>query len=141
MGSVHNHVEQFLDPEHHAKKAQEKTTFHPEDHVSCYLCTFFTSNNKDLYMHYSLVHFKEQLIKPFEIDSTCPVCSTQLSSDITEKVLHIGVTCGYIENCLPIQHHAKNAVAEEVVKQNVENIENLSPKLCIKKLSNSELNE
>ena len=153
MGSVHNHVEQFLDSDHHVKKTHEKTTSLPEDHVSCYLCTFTTSNKKDLYMHYSLVHFKEQLIKPFENDSTCPVCSTQLSSDMTENILHIGVTCGYIENCLPIQLHAKNVVAEEVAKQtnptvnisfvaeNVENIENLSPKLCIKKLSNAELND
>ena len=152
MGSVHNHVEQFLDPVHHAKKMQEKTTSPPEDHVSCYLCTFTSSNKKDLYMHYSLVHFKEQLIKSSDIDSTCPVCCTQLSSDITEKVLHIGVTCGYIENCLPIQHHVKNAVAEELAKQtnptvnisfeteNVETIENLTPKLCIKKLSNADLN-
>ena len=153
MGSVHNHVEQFLDPVHHAKKMQEKTTSPPEDHVSCYLCTFTTSNKKDLYMHYSLVHFKEQLINSSDIDSTCPVCSTQLSSDMTEKVLHIGVTCGYIENCLPIQHHVKNAVAEELAKQinptvnisfdteNVETIENFTPTLCIKKLSNADLND
>ena len=126
VGITHSLVERFLPEQYHVakkrpdflspspKKDQESpddretadvppdTSKRLENHLQCSQCSFYAYSRVQLYKHYVLVHYSDQLSKdPAVTDTVCRFCSKKFGSDILATIVHLGVTHGYIEKFLP----------------------------------------
>ena len=78
----------------------------------CYACTFSSGSRKDMYRHYSCVHFKQEILKELGDRKTCMYCNKEFKSK-ADGLLHIGVVHSVVEKFLGPEHHIKKGKVEK----------------------------
>merc|ERR1711915_53483 len=81
----------------------------------CYMCKIFprpgSYNRSELYRHYALVHFQQQLKKDYQekysFPCPCPFCPKDSARTIDNRDIanHIGQVHGKVEDYLPEEYH------------------------------------
>jgi hypothetical protein len=96
LGVTHRLVELFLEPQFHAasltrKKNEALNHFYSSERFPCVFGCLTTKTPSTLYHHYSVAHFREQILEEFGSKNLkCRLCDKQCRSE--EKFLHhVGV--------------------------------------------------
>ena len=83
----------------------------------CYICKIFpredSKNKSELYRHYSLVHFRDELREkyPLKVNEPCSLCPEDSKKIIKSGfgISHIGQTHLKVEDFLPVEYHIKES--------------------------------
>ena len=127
LGVIHGAVEEFLEPQFHvAKNRQRKPVrkpIHPTRSVGtgqleplrsnspfrsskfpCSKCTKTFDSRNNLYQHYAIVHFKQQLLETFGSGRECLICNKKFRNKLT-LLFHLGITHSLVDTFLEPEFH------------------------------------
>ena len=94
--------------------------------ANCSICSFRTKFRSNLYKHYAITHFKQEIISKFGNIRICPytLCMKPLPVNEIDLVAHIGSAHSYVETFLEEKYHLKKTLSGKSVPTSEFIIEN-----------------
>ena len=105
-GGIHNYVTDLLAKRDQSLK-EDSSNNHESDQASytCYICKSHSSLNRyQLYAHYSIKHFREELVERIDDRTSCDLCKKAFTKVKNDNIKHLGVSHSLVDQFIPKQY-------------------------------------